>query len=217
MTLGGLELGRHLHAQLLEQLDALAVRQQRAARRAGVEVGAEIRRAAQELRERLRRRVERVHLAAQRLELGQRDVARAALGARRRDDVAVRVEHGRRERLDALGGQRRHQDVRRRVQIVLRVPADELLVLGEGHVALDDAGAHARGGVVRLLGVLGELQRGAAVADREVGAARLVVEACQESLLERAVVHLVDEELGSRAELDSRMRAAEVAARVVVS
>ena len=45
-----LELGRHLHAELLEQLDALLVGQQVSAGRAGVEVGAEVGRAAQVLR-----------------------------------------------------------------------------------------------------------------------------------------------------------------------
>ena len=60
------------------------------------------------------------------------------------------------------------EDVGGRVQVALVVTADELPVLGERHVALQDARAHARARLVALLGVLGELQRAAAaVADRE--------------------------------------------------
>jgi hypothetical protein len=46
------------------------------------------------------------------------------------------------------------------MQIVLRVPADQFQILGEGHVALEDAGAHPRTRFVRFSGVLGKLQGG---------------------------------------------------------
>jgi hypothetical protein len=60
--------------------------------------------------------------------------------------------------LRALGGQRRGQDVGGGVQVVLRVAADQFLVLREGHVALQHTGAHARGGHVALARVFRELQ-----------------------------------------------------------
>ena len=59
-------------------------------------------------------------------------------------------------------GQVRDEDVGGRVQVALVVAADELPIAGEGHVALEDTGAHARTRLVALLGVLGELQRPAA-------------------------------------------------------
>lgn len=46
--------------------------------------------------------------------------------------------------------------------------ADELPVLGEGHVAFHDPCAHTEAGEIGLLGVLGELQGGAAMRDREI-------------------------------------------------
>ena len=75
------------------------------------------------------RRVERVHLAAQRPELGQRQIARPAFGPGRRAHPAIGAEGRRRERRGALAGERRDQDVRGRVQIVLRVPAHQLEIL----------------------------------------------------------------------------------------
>ena len=55
------------------------------------------------------------------------------------------------------------------MEIGLRVPAHELQILGEGDVALDDAGAHACGRFVRFAGVFRELEGGATMADGEVG------------------------------------------------
>jgi hypothetical protein len=46
--------------------------------------------------------------------------------------------------------------------------ADQFLVLGKGYVAFDNASAHTSRCFVRLLGVLGELQGSAAVADRKI-------------------------------------------------
>ena len=100
------------------------------------------------------------------------------------------------------------EDVGRGVQVALVVAADQFPILGEGHVTLEDASAHACACFVAFLGVLGNLQRAAtAVADGEVG----LVE-------ERAVAHcsslrlsgwgsFVDQVERPRAELDSRTTA----------
>jgi len=100
------------------------------------------------------------------------------------------------------------------VQVVLRVAADQFLVLGEGYVAFDDAGAHARGGFVGFLRVLGELHRRAAVADREIARAERAVGALLQRALERAVLHVLDEEERARAELDG-VCGADGSARIV--
>ena len=75
-------------------------------------------------------------------------------------------------------------------------------VLGEGHVAFDDAGAHAGGGFVGFLRVLGELQRRAAMPDREVAPPERPV-ALPELRLERALGHLPHEIKGAGTELDA--------------
>ena len=80
--------------------------------------------------------------------------------------------------------------------------ADEFAILRERDVALDDACALARRGHVRLACVLGELKRGAAVADREVGRLERAGGALLERRLEFAVGHGVDEERRPGAELD---------------
>ena len=104
-------------------------------------------------------------------------------------------------------GQRRHENIRRRVQIVLRVAAHQLQVLGEGHVALDDAGAHARGGFVGLARVFGELQRRTPVANREVRLLERSLRAARQLCLEPARFHVVDEEERPRTELHALVRA----------
>ena len=83
-----LELRCHLDAKLFEERDAFLERQEMSAGRARVQVGAEVWRATEVFRWRLRGGVERVHLAGQRLELGERELARAALGAGRCDRPA---------------------------------------------------------------------------------------------------------------------------------
>jgi hypothetical protein len=163
-----LQFRRVLDAVPLVQLDALAHRHQRAA--PGVDFGAPRRDASLEFLGRARGRVERVHLAAQALELLDGELRRAAFGARRRHHVAAGVEGSRGERLDARGGERRQQDIGCRCQVVLGMAAHERAIAGEGHIAFNDARAHPRSGLVRLLGVLGKLQRGAAVAYGEVRA-----------------------------------------------
>ena len=57
------ELGRHVHAEPLEQLDALGVRQKRAARGTGAKIRPRRTRGRNELLDRLRSGIERVHLA----------------------------------------------------------------------------------------------------------------------------------------------------------
>ena len=54
------------------------------------------------------------------------------------------------------------------MQIVLCVPAHQLLVLREGDVALEDARPQSRACLVGLPRVLGELEGSATMADREV-------------------------------------------------
>jgi len=107
------------------------------------------------------------------------------------------------ERLRALRGQLRHgQDVGRRVQVALRVAAHQLPVLREGDVALDDAGALARGRHVRLAGVLRELQPGSAVSDGEVAPEKRPLGAGRELALEPPLVHVVDQVERTRPQLD---------------
>ena len=92
-------------------------------------------------------------------------------------------------------GKVRDKDVGRRMQVALVVTADEFPIAGEGHVAFEDAGAHARARLVAFLGVFGELQRRAtAVADREVGLMEgRAGRALLEFFLEAALVHFIDE------------------------
>src|SRR5690606_38718733 len=121
---GSLELGRELRAEVTEELDALGVSEERAARREVSEV----------LFDRGGARVARVRLAAERPVLFEREIARAALGRSAR----VRDRVGWRERLSAFRRERRREDVRGRVQVARRVTAHELAILREGDVALDD-------------------------------------------------------------------------------
>ena len=153
------------------------MRQQRAALDARAEIGARSTARRDELLDGLRRGIERVDLAAQRLELGERQLARAAFGAGRATHGAVRVEPRRRERLDAGARERRQQDIRRRREIVLRVPANELEILRERDVALERAGAHAVARPRTLRACAPAHEPGAAMADRERRAPRRLVEA----------------------------------------
>jgi hypothetical protein len=78
---------------------------------------------------------------------------------------------GRREGLGAFRRQLGHcENIGGRMQVALRVTADQLLVLGERHVAFEDAGAHPGARPIGLFGVLGELQRRTAMAYGEGGA-----------------------------------------------
>jgi len=82
--------------------------------------------------------------------------------------------------------------------------ADEFPIAGEGHVALEDAGAHARARFVALLGMFRELQRAAtAVADGEGGLGEeRTIRTPLEFVLQPARVHFFDEVERPWAELD---------------
>ena len=80
--------------------------------------------------------------------------------------------------------------------------ANELPVLGERHVALDDACAHARAGLVGFLCMFGQLQRRAAMRNREVGTAERAVPALEQAGLERSGIHALHEEERTLAQLD---------------
>src|SRR5262249_28087770 len=148
--------------------------------------------------------IRRVHLALQRLELLEREVARAAERRGRPQERAARgIELRRSELCRALLGEIRHEDVGGRVQVALIVTTHEVLVLRERHVALEDACAHPRAGLVALLGVLGKLERAAApVADRKRRLLESVVSALLEGALERTGAHLFNEIEGPGAELN---------------
>lgn len=102
-----LQLGREHEAPRVDEADELLVREHRRARR--VQVRPPAGRTVQVVLGRGGGRVEPVHLAAQRLELGEGDVARAAR-RRRRLAAACGLEGFR-----ALGTERGGDDVRRRI------------------------------------------------------------------------------------------------------
>jgi hypothetical protein len=82
------------------------------------------------------------------------------------------------------------------------MPADEAAILGEGDVAFDDAGAHPGSGQNAFPRVFRELQRRAAVGDRELtGSVGPVRAAGPEPFLRRTLLHRVDEVEGARSEL----------------
>lgn len=193
---GPLELRAVSQAQLLDQGNVLRVLHDCAA--GGVQVGAPAGGAAEVVVGVGGAGIESVHLGAQRLELGERDVAGATLG---RGGLAV----GRRLKgLRVLGVERRHRhNVGRGVEVALAVTAHERKILGEGNVAFERAGAHASSRQVRLPLVLGELERGASAMADEPGR-RLHVHACarRQTLLERPIAHLVYQVIRSRSQLD---------------
>ena len=90
------------------------------------------------------------------------------------------------------------------MEIILGVPAHELEIAGEGHVALEDPGPHARRGDVGLDGVLGEHERRAAMADREPLRLELQIDAGEQPLPERTLRHALDEVIRAWAQLDWR-------------
>ena len=107
--------------------------------------------------------------------------------------LPVGVERRGRELLGALLGEWCDHDVGGGVEVILRMAAYELAVPRERDVALDDAGTLPRSTLVRLLGVLGELQRRAAVPDREVGAMERPVLALHQPVLQRAFIHALNQ------------------------
>src|SRR5262245_19650145 len=102
------------------------------------------------------------------------------------------------------------------MQVALVVAADEILILGEGHVAFQDTGTHARASLMALLGGRGELQRPTpAVAEGEVSLEKvLAIRTLLEVALEFTEGHFVDEIERSWAKLDVR---ALVCGRIVLS
>ena len=80
--------------------------------------------------------------------------------------------------------------------------ADQLEIPREGDVALDDAGAHAGGGIVGFTRVLGKLQGCAAMSNREVGSLERPLGAGSQLVLERPLLHIVHEEERARSELN---------------
>ena len=172
------------------------------AARTGVQVGAETRRATQIFGHGSGARIGCIHFAAQALEFGQGQVAGAARGGGRLDEIAAGIELGRRKRNGTLRGQRRSEDVGRGVQVALRMPAHQLLVAGEGYVAFQDAGAHARTGFIGLLRVFGELQRRATMTNREIAPLERAFRARLQPGLERTRAHVIDQEEWPRPKLN---------------
>ena len=174
----------------------------------GVQVGAPARGGVQVLLDRPRLRVVGIHARAQPAELGQAEIAAAALGLRGAQQPAVRIELGRRERPRAALGQGGEQDVGGGVQVVLAVPADQLQVAGEGDIAFEDARAHPRRRQVRSAAVFGELQRRAAMADRQPAAAvgPALGGAGLQACLQRAFGQVLDQMEGPRSQLHRQRR-----------
>jgi hypothetical protein len=146
-----------LHAQRIEQLDTLGMCHQRATRGSGVEFGSKRRICGDELIHCLRSRFERVHLAAQGFEFGQRNFAGPAFGPRRLQQCTVGGDLCRGKRYHAGPGEIRQQDIRAGRQIVLRMTADEFLIPGECDVAFEHARAHSIGREVGFAGVFRKL------------------------------------------------------------
>ena len=92
------------------------------------------------------------------------------------------------------------------MQVALGVTAHQLAVLGESHIAFDHARTLARTGFIRFLGVLGELQRGAAMSDGEIGLVERTGLAALQLVLEAAVVQTVDQIEGAVADLHRAAR-----------
>src|SRR5687768_4387489 len=88
------------------------------------------------------------------------------------------------------------------MQIALRVPTDKFFVAGKCYVALKDACAHARGGFIGFHRVFRELQGGAAVAYGEIRLPERPVAAPFEPGLEPSRLHVIDEKVRSRSQLN---------------
>ena len=92
-----------------------------------------------------------IHFSFQGLELSQGDIAGAALRAGR--VAAIKGAEG----LAALTGQVCFQDIGGGVQVALGMATYQLLILGEGHITFQDAGAHTRSCAVGFFGMFREL------------------------------------------------------------
>lgn len=193
---GGLDLGGELEAEGADEGNVLLEGHDLGA--CGVEIGAPGGRAVEVVGGVGGGGVGAVHLGAQRLVLVERDVAGAALslgglavGGRLEGRLALGVELG---DVDNVG---------RGVQIALAVTADELTVLGKGHIALLDARAHAGAGHDGLARLLGDLECAAAAVTNGPGRGlHGLLRAGQELGLEGPLGESVNEVVGARAELD---------------
>ena len=193
---GGLELGGEAKTEALDEFNVLLVRQDGGA--GSVQIRLMAGGATEELLRGGGRLVRAVHLGAERLVLGEGDVAGAALGAGR---LAV---GSRSEGLGALGVELGNgDDVSGGRQVALGVTADEFPVLGEGNVALEDTGTHASAGHVGLKAVLGHHEGTTTTVgdapDRRLEG--LLAHARGELLLEGPSFQVIDEEEGTRTQL----------------
>ena len=162
-----------------------------------VEVGAPVGRAVHVFLHRARFFVAAVHFAFQAFEFGEGDVGGAAFDFGFFHQFAAGVKFCRFERHAAFGGKRGGEDVGGVVQVVLCVAADEFFVFGEGNVAFEDACAFTRASEVGIAGVLGELERGATVANGKFGFFRRLLRTGEQLLFEGAVFEVVDEVKGA--------------------
>jgi len=193
IAIDAFELWRELRSQAANELDALLMAEQGAT--GGIEVSPEARRASDERLNRGRVRVGRVHLPLETLELREGEIGGAAQRGGGLHPRAARGERGWGEGHSACTSEVSDEDIRGGVQVALGVAADELGVLGEGHVALEDARPHPTARFVGLLGVLWELQARPTVPDREV-MMRIplnVGHACHKFVPELAFFHPVDQ------------------------
>lgn len=195
-NLRGLQLGRELQAQGLDQLNVLMVCHGGAT--GVIELCAPGWSAILVFLRGCGRRVAGIHLGAERLELSQCDIGCAALG------LGWRAVCRRLEGNSALSGQLRDgQDVGGCVEITLRVTANELSVLGEGDVALDDASTHASSGHHTLATVLRDLQRATPMGDGKLGSmtnGRLC--AGLQLAFQGTLIHVIHEEIRPGTDLD---------------
>ena len=158
-----------------------------------VEVGAPVGRAIHVFFDGARFFVAAVHFAFQAFEFGEGDVGGAAFDFGFFHQFAAGVKFCRFERHAAFGGKRGGEDVGGVVQVVLCVAADEFFVFGEGNVAFEDACAFTRASEVGIAGVLGELERGATVANGKFGFFRRLLRTGEQLLFEGAVFEVVNE------------------------
>lgn len=197
---GSLELRGEFETPGVDLLDVGVEGEECAA--GGVEVGTEVGRAVHVFFYGCGVGVEAIHFSAEREELVLRDVRGAAFGG---GGLAV---CGGLEGCGALCAECGVEDVRGGVQVALRVAAYELLVFGESDIALEDTGALSAGSIETFERVLRELEGSTAVGDNEVSGVEGSFRARLELLLQRTFVHVIDEVVGSVANLDIELGAA---------
>jgi hypothetical protein len=87
------------------------------------------------------------------------------------------------------------------------MPANQFAVVGKGLVALHDACAPARTGLIGHIGMLREQQGSATVSDGEIGPVEWAVFALHQAVLKLPLTHPLDEVEGPRAKLNPGVRA----------